>query len=100
MKTMLCTIVAVLIVAAPATAQDNTQYVPEKPKKPKMICRSESVTGRRIADETCHTADQWAALDAEEKKRADDFVNRALQNQARSGAGAMGTSAGAMGGPR
>jgi aconitase B len=65
-----------MIAAAPAYAQDTTEA--PTVKKPRKICRTEQVTGRRIGDSVCHTADEWATIDAVNKENARKFINNTL----------------------
>ncbi|GAA0301465.1 hypothetical protein GCM10009087_09030 [Sphingomonas oligophenolica] len=47
--------------SAPAGASDAAK--PVKVKKPRRICRSDQSTTTRMTSQTCHTADEWAAID-------------------------------------
>lgn len=59
----------VLCLAAPVAAQDVT-----KPAKPKKICHSVLITGSRMPQHFCHTAQEWADIDA--GKRAPDVTSQ------------------------
>jgi hypothetical protein len=69
-------------VAAPAMAQQaSTDTVAAAsasaaaPAKPKKICRTQQITGRRIAQSQCYTATQWADYDRAQAEAAKQFVN-------------------------
>ncbi|WP_404710898.1 hypothetical protein [Sphingomonas sp. MMS24-J13] len=76
-----------LLVAAPALAQDASAPTIASPAaaiaaapvaapaKPKKICRTNQVTGRRIAQTTCYTAAQWAEYDRVQAEAAKRLVN-------------------------
>jgi len=68
-----------LTVAAPAFAQDAylsaSAPAVASPAKPKTVCRTEQVTGRRIAQSQCYTAAQWAELDRVRSKAAGKLVS-------------------------
>ncbi len=68
-----------LIVAAPAVAQqagtDTGAAAPAAaPAKPRKICRSSQVTGRRIAQTQCYTAAQWADYDRAQQEAATRLI--------------------------
>lgn len=42
-----------------------------KTKPPKPICRKEDVTGSFFPARTCHTREEWAAIDAANAKNAE-----------------------------
>jgi poly(3-hydroxybutyrate) depolymerase len=56
---------AAAIAAAPVAA----------PIKPKKICRTNQVTGRRIAQTTCYTAAQWAEYDRVQAEAAKNLID-------------------------
>jgi hypothetical protein len=58
-------------VPAPATAPDAAAPAPAKPKK---VCRTFQITGRRIAQTQCYTAAQWADIDRTRQDAANRFV--------------------------
>jgi hypothetical protein len=70
-----------LIVAAPAFAQqqagmDAGAAAPAvAPAKPKKVCRTNQVTGRRIAQTQCYTAAEWADYDRMQREAATKLVN-------------------------
>lgn len=76
-----------LIVSAPALAQqagapavaDPAAAIAAAPvaapAKPKKICRTNQVTGRRIAQTTCYTAAQWAEYDRVQAEAAKNLIN-------------------------
>jgi hypothetical protein len=54
-----------LCLTAPVLAQTDAAPAPAaKPAKPKRICREQDFTGSRMPQRTCHTADEWAAIDS------------------------------------
>lgn len=54
---------------APAPAA-QTAAVAAPAAKPKKICRRTVTTGRRIAQNTCYTAEQWADYDRAQNEAA------------------------------
>lgn len=81
--------------AAPAPAAPAAA-----PAKPKKICRTFKVTGRRIAQTTCYTAAQWADLDksneAAAKKLVDDVAATSGRSNLSGSAGGGGLSTGSI----
>jgi hypothetical protein len=75
------TIAAVLILSssaglaqttAPATAADVV--APQaKSKPPKPVCRTESVTGSMFPARTCHSGEEWKAIDSARAADADQM---------------------------
>ena len=73
-----------LIAAAPAVAQQASTDIKvadtkvasaeAAPAKPKKVCRTFEVTGRRIAQTECHTAAQWAEYDRVNGETANQFL--------------------------
>jgi hypothetical protein len=60
-------VVPALCLAAPVLAQTDTAPATTpaaKPAKPKRVCREQDFTGSRMPQRTCHTADEWAAIDS------------------------------------
>jgi hypothetical protein len=55
--------------AAPNSAAPTTASAKIKPPKP--ICRKEDVTGSFFPARTCHTKEEWAAIDAANAKNAE-----------------------------
>jgi poly(3-hydroxybutyrate) depolymerase len=45
------------------------------PAKPKKICRTSQVTGRRISSSTCYTAAQWAEYDRVQAEAAKNLID-------------------------
>lgn len=69
---------ALLVIAAPALAQapdPMSNEAPAAPAKPKKVCRTFQVTGRRIASTQCYTAAQWAELDRTRQASANKLVS-------------------------
>lgn len=76
-----------LLVAAPALAQVTTAPTVADPAaamaaapvaappKPKKVCRTNQVTGRRIAQTTCYTAAQWAEYDRVQAEAAKNLID-------------------------
>jgi hypothetical protein len=56
----------------PAAAPQATSTPPAvKTKPPKPICRKEDVTGSFFPARTCHTKEEWAAIDAANAQNAE-----------------------------
>ena len=84
-----------LAIAAPAFARSDTGAAAAPaaaPAKPKTICRSEQVTGRRIAQSRCYTAAQWAELDRVNSEAANKLLSDVVGEAGRSsfGSGSSG----------
>jgi hypothetical protein len=75
--------VPLLVVAAPALAQEaaaDTTAAPAAPVvaapvKPKKVCRTSQVTGSRIAETQCYTAAQWADIDRTRQASANKLIS-------------------------
>jgi hypothetical protein len=83
-------LLALLVVAAPAVAQQAPApqaAVPttEQAKEDKPICRRQAVTGSNFAKRECHTKAEWAEIRARDAANAE----RALDNR-RAGSGLSG----------
>ena len=80
-----------LILAAPASAQavgtDTAGAPAAADVKPRKVCRSVQVTGRRIAESKCYTAAQWADLDKTNNEAANKFVSSVTAGGGKSGVG-------------
>jgi len=48
--------------------------------KPKKVCRTLDVIGRRIKSSVCHSADEWAAIDKANEEAARNLTNAASRN--------------------
>lgn len=59
MTKLFIALAAGLVAIAPASAKDKKPVDPNK-----KICRSEAPTGSFIPKSTCHTAAEWASIDA------------------------------------
>ena len=61
MRVLSLTVLAAALLTTPALASqlDKTG----EPAKEKKVCRSEMPTGSYITKRTCHTADEWKAID-------------------------------------
>jgi hypothetical protein len=77
-----------LVVATPAFAQEagtDTVTAPvaaqvpavpaAAPVKPKKVCRTMQITGRRISQSQCYTAAQWAEYDRASNEAAKKLIN-------------------------
>ncbi len=84
MKTGWAIAVSLLIVAAPALAQDLTATVtndkPAKPPKKKKVCRLEKWTGTRVARPTCASEEEWAEYDREQAAEAKEVLKKVADN--------------------
>ncbi len=58
--------VALVLSSSAGLAQESVQNgaAVSAPVKIKPICRSEAVTGSNFPKRTCHSKEQWAAIDA------------------------------------
>ncbi|MGN6620693.1 MAG: hypothetical protein ACTHKR_06490 [Sphingomonas sp.] len=72
---VMMTIAITALLTSPAVA--GQQDKDAKPPKEKKICRSEQTTGSYLPKRTCHTAEEWKAIDG---TNADDA--RATLDQA------------------
>ncbi len=52
-----------------------------KPAKVKKVCRSESVIGSNIPATTCHTQDEWVAIDNATRANAREMMNHNPQRR-------------------
>jgi hypothetical protein len=78
-------LLALLVVAAPAVAQQAAAPTAEQAKEDKQICRRQAVTGSNFAKRECHTKAEWAEIHARDAANAE----RALDNR-RAGSGVSG----------
>lgn len=89
---LLC--VPLLLIAVPASALQSaaTPGASDLPAaaKPKKQCRTESVTGQRIARTTCHTKEEWASIDQMNEEAAKKFTTNVGNNATRGSAGGGG----------
>jgi hypothetical protein len=80
--------IACMIAVAGTTAtlaQETPAAAPDvKPAKPHRVCRQDVATGSIMPRTTCHTKDEWAAIDASNQAQA----NQELMH--RSGTGTPG----------
>ena len=67
---------ALLIVAAPAVAQQDGAPSNAKPAAEKKICRNAQPTGSRLSKRACHTKSDWAMIDAANAADAGRFQAR------------------------
>ena len=67
--------------AAPAAAPTKTAEDAAKDRQNEMICRKTQETGSLVkVKKTCHTRQQWAYIEQENKRMGQDFI---LNNQGR-----------------
>jgi hypothetical protein len=65
--------------AAPAASPAQAEQ-PAKAAKPKLVCRTEQVTGSLLGGHrVCHTQQEWDVLAREGRKDLDDTTRRGLQ---------------------
>lgn len=62
---------SVLLLSVPAMAQDQ----PVKQKRPKMTCRDAAETGTHMLSTTCHTEEEWKAIDGARDDNASRMLN-------------------------
>jgi hypothetical protein len=77
MRFKMMMLAAAVSVTLPAVAQTADPAAPP-PKKEKKTCRRYSVTGSIVGTKAeCHTAADWAAIDAANAKGVDDTLGSA-----------------------
>lgn len=60
----------------PARAEEPTPAASPAPTaKPKRVCRREVETGTIIAKYTCHTKEEWVAIDAQNQANAQNALD-------------------------
>ncbi len=64
------------VAATPVIAQTGATTPAPKLEKVKKTCREEMATGSMFAKRTCHTADEWKAIDSQNEKNAQDALSR------------------------
>lgn len=57
---------AALVLAGPLAAQQPVPTPTPAPKKPRPVCRQVGKTGSHFVNQVCHTAEEWAKIDAEQ----------------------------------
>jgi len=70
-------LIALLVVATPALAQQAPTQTAEQPKEEKQICRRIPVTGSNFSKRECHTKAEWQQINAANQASA----SRALDNR-------------------
>ncbi len=60
---------ALSTMATPVLAKSDADPANPKPKRERMICRSNATTGSRLTSQTCRTKAQWALIDQEVNSR-------------------------------
>lgn len=66
---------APLAVTTPAATTAPAEAPPAKPVEPKKICRSEEQLGTIFKKRTCHTQEEWDAIDAATRRDAEDKMS-------------------------
>jgi hypothetical protein len=90
MTMMMMSITAALVLISGAASAQTAPAVPSdgaaavKVKPPKPMCRSEDVTGSFFQQRTCHSKEEWAAIDAV------NAANAERMSASRSGNGGVG----------
>lgn len=59
----------------PATAAAAASAKPAKADKPRVICKTESVTGSLMPKKTCYTADDYAQRQQDERQNLERIQN-------------------------
>lgn len=79
MKSGLPIIVSLLLAGAPALARgaDAPNAQPAVVVKAKMVCRTQTQTGSRIAQSVCLGENEWKRIDEQKAAQAKDLMNRA-----------------------
>lgn len=73
------------VVSPQATAElTPTNLTPQAtPQRPRLICETRALTGRRLESRICYTPEQLAALKEAKRKEAEEIVARGIiQNDA------------------
>jgi hypothetical protein len=68
--------VAALCMTSPLAAKDKKPVDPNK-----RICRSDVPTGSRMSKSVCHTAAEWAQIDADNAATAQTMQDRTQRTQ-------------------
>ena len=106
MKGLLLCVPALVMLAVPAFAQETSANAAPAATnsditvKLKKVCRTTAVTGRRIPETSCRTAEQWAAADKANEDAARNSIENLLRQSNYAGPGANpngGSSNGIMG---
>lgn len=69
-------VVTALCLASPLAAKDKKPVDPNK-----RVCRSEVPTGSRMSKSICHTAAEWAQIDADNAATAQTMQDRTQRIQ-------------------
>lgn len=80
-----------LLAALPAQAWADDAPAPAKPVKPRMICKTDSETGTRMAKRVCHTWEEWRKIDDATSDQAKLLLDRTA-NQASQAGGAAASA--------
>ena len=75
--TILCG--ATLLGIACASEPASTTGGPLQPVVP-QVCRSEPVTGSNFKNRVCHTAEEWATIDSNERRTVDEIGRQSREN--------------------
>ena len=61
---------------AAAVSPAAAAAAPDKAKKPRVVCRSESVTGSLMPKKTCYTTDDFAQRQQDERQNLERMQNQ------------------------
>lgn len=66
--------------AAPQPTASEQPLQAAKPPKPKLVCRTNQVTGSRLgAERICKTQEEWNTITRDSRDRVDSQLRRGLQ---------------------
>ena len=65
-------VVAAMTLSAPASAGSETK------DGAKLVCKREAKTGTRFPKKTCHTRAQWDQIAEQNKRDAQEMINRPI----------------------
>jgi Spy/CpxP family protein refolding chaperone len=71
---------ALLLAVPPVLAAEPAPAPVAKPAKVKKVCRKHVPTGRRLAERTCLTQEQWAEIDAANAAAARNFADETTRH--------------------
>jgi hypothetical protein len=72
----LMTLAALCTFSTALYAQATAAPATDKPAKEKKICRQEDQTGSIMMHRTCHTKEEWAQIDTDNARNAQQVLNR------------------------
>ena len=67
------TVFALMMLCMPIVAHAADPAVPQPDAKDKKVCRTEEATGSLFVKRVCHTKAEWAAIEVERQRSADQF---------------------------